>query len=875
MDYSRIIYELRQRLCLTQNEMANLLGVGITSISRWEQGHFEPTMQIKKKIKQIIEENDLSEKELGNSNNSSVAHNEKTSKSKGASPRTYISLFSSAGVGCFGFKKAGFQCVATNELLERRLNIQRINKKCKYEHGYIGGDITQVENQKLILNEIEFWKKNENVTKIDVLMATPPCQGMSSANYKKGDEIDRNSLVVEAIHLLKTIQPRIFVFENVRAFLTTMCIDKDNEALVITDCIDKHLSQDYNIFRRVVNFSEFGIPSSRPRTLVIGTLKTENNFSPLNIFPLRSKTVTLREAIGDLRPLEYGDRDPDDFYHSFRTYPKYMQDWIHDLKEGETAFNNPPDKVPYKIVNGKKQTLKSGFMGNKFCRMYWDKPAPCITTRNDQLASQSTIHPVDDRVLSIRELMRVMSIPEDFKWTFRENAEDIDDAETLIRQSIGEAVPTGIILQIANNINKILDYDEFIKNYNSNTTYADSDNFYINAFLYEKKLADVNETGSFYTPQIVVYNTIKDYVPKSENQKILEPAVGMGAFIPQFLRLIDTCKKVDIDLVDISYECLSLLKKALTKYSTNKTVKFNFINDDFLTHNFSGKYDCIITNPPYFKMNALLKKKYSDYSFLNSDNIYCLFMHKYSLLSDEIMCVIPKTFIMIPDANEIRLEYQNSYYVSSIYDYGVKLFKEVFIEILSISFSKTKTKTTYVENRSFNIFRYLKHGYIFHDKMWLIYRDEWFDEYIKKLKLNCFDFFRDRQLTNKYLKNSGKIWVLRSKNLLDDGTFIHKSGYDKYVDSLDGFQLSKYYGKENYVFINFTYNTRGAVLPKNCTVNGSFCILLPKQKDLNINLSLYATENFRRYYAIVKNLSKFTINVDSNSIYYIGVENYD
>ena len=250
-------------------------------------------------------------------------------------------------------------------------------------------------------------------------------------------------------------------------------------------------------------------------------------------------------------------------------------------------------------------------------------------------------------------------------------------------------------------------------------------------------------------------------------------------------------------------------------------------------------------------------------------------MHKYYLLTDEIMCVIPKTFIMIPDANEIRLEYQNSYYVSSIYDYGVKLFKEVFIEILSISFSKTKTETTYVENRSFNIFRYLKHGYIFHDKMWLIYRDEWFDEYIKKLKLDCFDFFRDRQLTNKYLKNSGKIWVLRSKNLLDDGTFIHKSGYDKYVDSLDGFQLSKYYGKENYVFINFTYNTRGAVLPKNCTVNGSFCILLPKQKDLKINLSLYATEDFRRYYAIVKNLSKFTINVDSNSIYYIGVENYD
>ena len=54
---------------------------------------------------------------------------------------TYISLFSSAGVGCYGFKEAGFECIATNEILEKRLNIQKINHKCKYESGYILGDI--------------------------------------------------------------------------------------------------------------------------------------------------------------------------------------------------------------------------------------------------------------------------------------------------------------------------------------------------------------------------------------------------------------------------------------------------------------------------------------------------------------------------------------------------------------------------------------------------------------------------------------------------------------------------------------------------------------------------------------------------------------
>ena len=44
---------------------------------------------------------------------------------------TYVTLFSSAGIGCYGLKKVGFECVATNEYLEKRMNIQRANKKCK------------------------------------------------------------------------------------------------------------------------------------------------------------------------------------------------------------------------------------------------------------------------------------------------------------------------------------------------------------------------------------------------------------------------------------------------------------------------------------------------------------------------------------------------------------------------------------------------------------------------------------------------------------------------------------------------------------------------------------------------------------------------
>lgn len=71
--------------------------------------------------------------------------------------------------------------------------------------------------------------------------------------------------------------------------------------------------------------------------------------------------------------------------------------------------------------------LKSGHLGNKYRRLFWDKPCACVATRNDQLAAMDTIHPRDDRVLSIRELMKVMSIPDSFRWV----AEDINDSKII------------------------------------------------------------------------------------------------------------------------------------------------------------------------------------------------------------------------------------------------------------------------------------------------------------------------------------------------------------------------------------------------------------------------------------------------------------
>ncbi|GAA9048288.1 hypothetical protein Taitung233_02350 [Helicobacter pylori] len=56
----------------------------------------------------------------------------------------------------YGLLEKGFECVATNEILEKRLNIQRINRKCKLDESYISGDIKKLETKEKILKQIEF-----------------------------------------------------------------------------------------------------------------------------------------------------------------------------------------------------------------------------------------------------------------------------------------------------------------------------------------------------------------------------------------------------------------------------------------------------------------------------------------------------------------------------------------------------------------------------------------------------------------------------------------------------------------------------------------------------------------------------------------------
>ena len=206
----------------------------------------------------------------------------------------YISLFSSAGVGCYGLNQENFKCVATAEILEKRLNIQKYNKICENEEGYINGDISKENIKEKIYNVINKFKYENKIKDIDVLLATPPCQGISVANHKKKNELKRNSLIVDTFIITKKILPKFFIYENVQSFLKTLCQDKDNSVAKIEAVLLKYLFKSYFIHSKVINLKDFGSNSSRTRSIVIGS-RRDLDVNPIDLFPEQTKTKTIKD----------------------------------------------------------------------------------------------------------------------------------------------------------------------------------------------------------------------------------------------------------------------------------------------------------------------------------------------------------------------------------------------------------------------------------------------------------------------------------------------------------------------------------------------------------------------------------------------------
>lgn len=829
--------------------------------------------------------------------------------------KTYVSLFSSAGVGCYGFKQEGFECVATNELIKRRLDVQRFNNKCKYDSGYICGDITTTETKKKLFAEIDLWKKHEGLKRLDVLIATPPCQGMSVANHKKTNtEIIRNSLVVESINIIKQLKPRFFIFENVPAFMKTLCTDNDGRDKPIEEAIRLNLGDSYSYFHKVINFKNYGACSSRQRTVVIGVANDlADEISPLELFPSYKKEKTLRDVIGSLPSLNtIGEISPDDIYHQFRPYPEHMRSWISGLKEGESAFDNKDiSKRPHQIKDG-MIVVNQQKNADKYKRQYWDRVGPCVHTRNDQLASQNTVHPSDDRVFSIRELMRMMTVPSSFMWSEHdlhylnllstsEKRAFLKKEEIKIRQSLGEAVPTIIFQEIAKNISEALSHPVLTATKLNIllTEYELTDPEHLIEFIKQNpldlsvaalgRIAEMANTkrsdnAAYFTSKSLVTEIVKRLPAfESDTISILEPSVGVGNFIPLIARKYET-KEISLDVVDIDATNIEILRLLVDKFNLPENCHINYIVDDFLLHKFHKNYDLVVGNPPFYKLTAkeskLLQQYKKDARNQDTSNICSFFLEKSLGFSNFTCLILPKFLLNTPEFAKTR-ELLSDLNVETIIDFGEKGFPGVLVETVAIFINNvSKPKNTLVSSLTQNIELVQKQRYIFDKALpyWVIFRNEFFDNILCRLELGVFNVFRDRQITNTHLAcncATSMLRVLRSRNITDNG-IVDISGYDTYIDKDFAKNLAVFkFLNENNVYLtpNMTYNPRVVRKPSGVLVNGSVAILSPKSGVLPTQkqLDFFASPAYRKFYQIARNYQTRSLNVDSCSVYFYGL----
>ncbi len=832
---------------------------------------------------------------------------------------TYITLFSCAGIGCYGFQQQGFECIATNELIEKRLQIQKFNNKCFREEGYVQGDITLEETKCKIFKEIDWWKENRNIDGVDVLIATPPCQGMSIFNHKKNEnDIIRNSLVVESIEMVCKIRPKIFLFENVPAFMNTPCCLKTGEHMAIKHAIRKFLFQDYLYYYDTINFKNYGANSSRTRTLVIGVRRDlAKNISPIELFPYYQKEKTLKEVIGDLPRLqEMAEISPEDIYHSFRPYPSYMRDWIKDIGEGESAFDNAEEeKRPYKIDKNGNRVPNVNKTGDKYTRQEWNKVASSVHTRNDQLASQNTIHPDDDRVFSVRELMKMMSIPATFQWSNKSEEElnslsleekraYLKTEEATIRKCLGEAVPTAIFENIATLIahylkavcmtdgeierlirdNELYEPEKLINFMNQNHGKR-GQGFDAATLSRIAELANNQrvEKAAYYTEKETL-TEIFQHLPIIEKDtiKILEPSVGAGNFIPFIIKKYSYAKKLIIDVIDIDKSAIKVFR-AIKKYTTiPENVKISIHTSDFLLYKTKERYDLVVGNPPFINLSEKngLKENRKTYSDIKAKNTAAFFLYKAIRIADNIAFILPKNFLCNADYDNCR-SIISKLKITSIIDFGHKGFAGVRIETIMLCFNTQK------RGGKVDVISILRHEekqqmqkYITDPLLptWVLYRNEFFDQILATKQFGVFDVYRDRQITKTVTINGDNIWVIKAKNMNREGTqLVHILSYDSYIsrEELKKLHIASYLERTDVFLVpNMTYYPRMMRKPAGIVTNGSVALFIPK-KDIVVleeDMQYISSPEFEKFYRIARNYANRSLNIDINTVYYFCVK---
>ena len=403
-----------------------------------------------------------------------------------------ISLFSNCGAGDTGYAKAGYDFQVMAEIDPRRLEVALLNHP---DAVGIPGDLRETAGR-----VVQSFRARAGGERLALLAACPPCQGMSSARASRGKEDDpdagakdaRNLLVQVVAWVAKELSPKIVVVENVPAFLRRLVSSPGLETPTsAATLLVKELEDEYQAFPFLTDLADYGVPQRRVRAFLTFVHREEECLTPLNqqrIIPYPKSTadlhVSLREALRELgasaldaRSSETA-RDPCDPLHCV---PVWGRDARYEMVQaiepgsGGSAWQNStcskcgkrdveeqaavcPDcwavlrRPVVKEADGTYRLVR-GFRRTSYARMHPDKPSATITTASGHIGSDLTVHPFENRLLSVRECAHLQTFPASFDWGSALKRW----GTTNVRAMIGEAVPPRFTELHGHTIRKVME----------------------------------------------------------------------------------------------------------------------------------------------------------------------------------------------------------------------------------------------------------------------------------------------------------------------------------------------------------------------------------------------------------------------------------
>jgi len=342
----------------------------------------------------------------------------------------FFDLFCGAGGLSYGLSRAGFATVGGLDKF------------------YPAADTYEARFGARVIREDAFVLSPNDLGKLigtfDVLAGCPPCQGFSSLRVSRfGVEDVRNDLVLYYAMVVETVRPNAVLFENVPR------VAKDARFAYLLKVLSENR---YSFAYRILNVADYGVPQRRKRLVLIavrGAGKVElpepDYGSPDSLAVRRGALKpwkTVRDAIGDLPPVNDGECHPSDPLHCAKKLnPRYKEIIKHVPKNGGSRNSVPPELL---LPTHRKHA--SSF-GDSFGRLRWDEPSVTITTKFYDPSTGRFVHPEQDRALTLREGARLQTFPDDypFKGIF-----------TRIARQIGEAFPQLLAEKIGRRLKEYL-----------------------------------------------------------------------------------------------------------------------------------------------------------------------------------------------------------------------------------------------------------------------------------------------------------------------------------------------------------------------------------------------------------------------------------